>query len=133
MGEREKGGEAWPKPVAKRAGPELRGLWGWSRGWLEAGPGRSGRLGKVRGQGWRAETLNEVARESAMSEVGGEARWAVKRPGPAEQGAETCRGQEEAGKGWPPVRPRPEAAPPRVPLAAAAAAEAVAAVAAGRA
>lgn len=37
-----------------------------------------------------------------------------------------------AGRGWPPVRPRPGAASQRVPLAVAAA-EAVAAVAAGRA
>lgn len=111
----------------------MRGAWGWSQGWLEAGLGRSGRLAKERGQGWRAESQNEVAREAAMSEVGGEARWAAKRPGPAEQAAETCRGLEGAGKGWWPVRPRPGSAPRRVPLAAAAAAEAVAAVAAGRA
>lgn len=91
---------------------------------------------------WRAGSTTKSA-ESAVSEVGGEARGASERPGFAEEARlrgggtgrvvtrpETCGEREGAGRGRPPARPRPGAASPRVPLAVAAA-EAVAA--AGRA
>lgn len=61
------------------AGQERRG-----RG-SKAGLGRSGRPVKGRGPGWRAGSQSEEAVKSAVSEVGGEARWAVKRAGPAEE------------------------------------------------
>lgn len=47
---------------------------------MEAGREREGR-------GWdqRAESREETAGEAAERKVGGEAGWAVKRPGPAEE------------------------------------------------
>ena len=78
--ESEGGGKSWPKPVAKRGGTSVDWLCGWDQGWVEAGREKEGR-----GRGRRAESRGETAGEAAVREVGGEAGWAVKKPGPAEE------------------------------------------------
>lgn len=53
---------------------------GWDQDWVEAGREKEGR-----GQDREAESRGEAAGEAAVREVGGEAGWAVKKLGPAEE------------------------------------------------